>query len=68
MVNGKKVKAHGGGSNWEGNEISTNENELKVKLESKYFKARLGKIGIMVRANKLHILNFFLIQVLFVHN
>ncbi len=51
-----------------GNEITTNENELKVELESKYFKARSCKIGIVVHANKLHIFNLFLIQILFVHN
>ncbi len=50
-----------------GSEITTNENELELELESKYFKTRLGKIWIVVHANKLHIFNFF-IQVLFVHN
>ncbi len=27
-----------------GSEITTNENELELELESKYFKTRLGKI------------------------
>ncbi len=43
-----------------GNEITTNENELE--LESKYFKTQSSKIGVVVRVNKLHILNFFVFK------
>jgi hypothetical protein len=36
----KKLKLVGEEVVGKGNEIATNENELKVELESKYFKAR----------------------------
>ncbi len=64
----KRLKLMGEEATRQGNEIATNKNELKVELESKYFKARSCKIGIVVHANKLHILNLFFIQVLFVHD
>jgi hypothetical protein len=62
----KRLKLMGEEASGKGNEITTNENELE--LESKYFKTQSSKIGVVVRVNKLHILNFFCIQVLFVHN
>jgi hypothetical protein len=56
----KRLKLMGEEASGKGNEITTNENELE--LESKYFKTQSSKIGVVVRVNKLHILNFFVFK------
>ncbi len=52
VVNYKKVKVHGKATTKLGKGMATNGNGLGVKLNSKKFKARLGKIKVVVHANK----------------
>jgi hypothetical protein len=52
MVNYEKVKIHKGGNTNIGKGMATNKNWLRVELNSKNFKARLGKIKVVVCANK----------------
>jgi len=52
VVNYKKGKVHGKATTKLGKGVATNGNGLGVKFDSKKFKARLGKIEVVVHVNK----------------